>query len=467
MLQDCTMVIGERYRLLQTLYYGGMSEVVLAFDEQAHRQVAVKLVASDSPEYSLRLQREVAILRALAHPHILPLLDDGCTGAYCYLVMPYMRRGNLRERLARQTMTQQEAGNMLAQLAGALQCAHEHGIVHRDIKPSNVLLDTSDEVYVYLADFGLAKTLDVETGITQPGCLIGTPHYMAPELAEMPYSIHSDIYALGILLYQMLTGRLPFTGTDALAICWKHAQEPPLPPSSLNPHISRAVEQVILRALDKNPQHRFPDAQAMALAYTQALIGGGRQDVFPDPVTLSLPTIQVVQRKRDESRAAYKRRWLYGSWQARKKITVSLSMLVLMALPLSLGLLLGKDFTHSSSPVLDSDAVSGNAMAPAAMSQGKPAQAGDGDVTRQTGTTIDAHVALPRVVSGNRPGYTPPLPAGVTVAVRSGPAKSPGHLRGSHSSKAGHKIRAKKGKRGQKAVPRGNKKHPMRRKRGH
>ncbi|HZU67803.1 MAG TPA: serine/threonine-protein kinase [Ktedonobacteraceae bacterium] len=447
MLEDCTMVIGGRYRLLQALHQGGMSEVFLALDEQERRQVAVKLVASDSQEYSRRLQREIAILRALAHPHILPLLDDGCTGAYCYLVMPYMRRGNLRERLARETMTQQEAGNVLAQLAGALQCAHEHGIVHRDIKPSNVLLDTADEEYVYLADFGLAKTLAVETGITQPGCLIGTPHYMAPELAEMPYSIHSDIYALGILLYQMLTGRLPFTGTDALAICWKHAQESPPLPSALNPHISQAVEQVILRALDKNPRQRFPDAQAMTLAYTRALTGDNRQGALPDPVTLSLPPVQVIQHSREESRAVHKGPWLHGSWQARRKRTLSLSMLVLIALPLSLGLLLERDFAHSSSSLLDNDAVAGNAIA-SSMSQGKPAHAGN-DATQQPDKTIDAGAGLPRA-----------KPA-VTFVMPSGPAKSPGHVRGFHPAKAvpksGHRSHAGTGKHRRKDAPRGNK----------
>src|SRR5437763_10695724 len=157
--------------------------------------------------------------------------------------MPHIQRGTLRERLAKGPLTQEEVGSILEQIASALQFAHDHGILHRDIKPSNILL--KDERHIYLADFGLAKGIKENTTITQSGGLIGTPEYMAPELAEEPATTSSDIYAVGILLYQMLTGRLPFKGSTLLSIYWKHIKEQPVPPSLLNPAISYPVEQVI------------------------------------------------------------------------------------------------------------------------------------------------------------------------------------------------------------------------------
>ncbi len=273
------ILISGRYRLLKRLRRGGMSEVFLALDEQEQRQVALKIVMNSDADCIKRLQREVQILRSLSHPHILPLLGDGVSGSFYYQVMPYMERGNLRERLAQGKLTPQEVGIILHQLTDALSWAHTRGIIHRDIKPSNILLDTDDVNHIYLADFGIAKILEQGSDITQTGILIGTPEYMAPELAEKPESASSDIYATGILLYQMLTGRLPFTGTTPLAVCWKHIKEQPTSPSSLNPEISPAIERVILRAMHKNPRLRFADASALSLAYANALNG---IDEMPD-----------------------------------------------------------------------------------------------------------------------------------------------------------------------------------------
>src|SRR5579872_3866906 len=296
------ILISNRYRLLKRLRRGGMSEVFLAFDEQTQQQVAIKVVTDSEPECIQRLQREVAILRKLSHPHILPLLGDGISGPYYYLVMPYMQRGNLRERLARGKMTQEEAGSILSQLADALSYAHRQGIIHRDIKPSNILLDTTGANQVYLADFGIAKILEAGSDITQTGCLVGTPEYMAPELAEKPESASSDIYALGVLLYQMVTGQLPFSGTNPIATYWKHIKEQPASPSSLNPEILPASEQVILRALNKDPRRRFPDSQAMSLAYTNALNGGEVEQFFalsvnPTADLPALPPPSIAVRK--------------------------------------------------------------------------------------------------------------------------------------------------------------------------
>lgn len=323
------ITISQRYRLLERLRQGGMSEVYLAVDEQRQRQVALKLVhASTDTDCLKRLQREIRILRSFSHPSILPVLDDGEFEGYHYLVMPYMKRGNLRERLMRGRLTQEEAGVIMGQLADALSYAHARDIVHRDIKPSNVLLDDEDEQRVYLADFGLAKTLDGGSDITQTGMLIGTPEYMAPELAEQPESVSSDIYALGILLYNMLTGRLPFTGTTPLAIYWKHIQEVPLPPSSHNPALSPEIEAVILHALEKDPIHRFTSTQAMKQAYDEALQGHLE---LTDMRTLLLASVEL--------------RRLRGHAPVRARVVLqkgaaAVAAFVLLVLPLSLGFML-------------------------------------------------------------------------------------------------------------------------------
>ena len=239
----------KHYTILSRLARGGMSIIYLAHDEQ-QRTVAIKVVSGGNDEYAARFQHEVAALQALGHEYILPVIDYGEHGLWHYCVMPYIEGGTLRERLAQGPLSQQEAGEVLAQVASAVQFAHDHGILHRDIKPSNILM--KDKQHVYLADFGLAKGVEEVSDLTLTGCLMGTPDYMAPELAERPATTSSDIYALGVVLYQMLTGSVPFKASTPMAVYYKHIQEQPLPPSQINPAISPQVEQVVLRALEKN-----------------------------------------------------------------------------------------------------------------------------------------------------------------------------------------------------------------------
>jgi serine/threonine protein kinase len=289
----------DRYAIQRRLARGGMSNIYLAHDEQQHT-VAIKVVNSGNTDFVERFRHEVAALKALQHKHILPVLDHGEHGSWHYCVMPYIKNGTLRERIARGPLTQVEAGKILAQLASALQFAHDHGILHRDIKPSNILLkDEENGQHVYLADFGLAKGVEEASDLT----LIGTPEYMAPELADGPALTRSDIYALGIVLYQMLTGSVPFKASTPMAVYCKHIQERPLPPSLLNPAISMQVEQVVLRALEKNPQDRFKTVQEMADAYAQALTASARQTkmllqesafLTPSELRLAAPTLRVI-----------------------------------------------------------------------------------------------------------------------------------------------------------------------------
>jgi serine/threonine protein kinase len=320
----------NHYHLQHSLGRGGMSEVYLATDQRSQQEVAIKLVNSSHMEYSERFQREVKTISTLTHSHILPAFDHGQHGSWHYLVMPYIKQGTLRERLTKRPLSLEEAGEVLEQVVDALQFAHDHGIIHRDIKPSNILLQ--DEHYVYLADFGLAKTLwtEGENEITQTGYVIGTPEYMAPELVEQPANTGSDIYALGILLYEMLTGRTPFKGSTPIATCWKQLQEQPTRPSILNPAIARPVERVILRALEKDPQCRFPSARALLQAYKRSL----RAAEQPETILVSLATSDHVDTPPLHAVIAQRANGIFSS---RKPIAVPAILLLLLSLSLSLG----------------------------------------------------------------------------------------------------------------------------------
>ncbi|HTI15245.1 MAG TPA: serine/threonine-protein kinase [Dictyobacter sp.] len=259
-----------RYRLKQLLGQGGMAVVYLARDETLFRDVAIKIVPQNNLQELARFRREAETIGPLAHDHILPVFDYGEQAPWHYLVMPYINHGTLSDRLKTHgPLSLQDAGILLTQVASALQFAHEHNILHRDIKPSNILL--RDDNYAYLADFGIAKDVSQASDLTQTGMIIGTPDYMAPELLEGSASPGSDIYALGIVLYQMLTGKVPFKGSTLLSTLQKHAQEQPMPPSLLNAAIPPAIEQVILTALAKDPRHRFANANTFAQAYQRAL----------------------------------------------------------------------------------------------------------------------------------------------------------------------------------------------------
>src|SRR5258708_25315414 len=253
-----------RYSLEERLGHGGMSDVYLGYDERMQRKVAIKVVGSRHSDYIEGFQREAEAISTLEHAHILPAYDYGEQGVGHYRVMPYIDHGTRRERLLQGPLSLEETGVILEQIAGALQFAHDQGIIHRDVKPSNILL--RDNHYAYLADFGLAKSLEEGSTITQTGNLLGTPEYMAPELAEGPATTSSDLRALGILLYQMLTVQLPFTGETPISVYWKQIRDDPPPPTQINPVIPRAVERVILRALEKPPGQRNQSANELVQA---------------------------------------------------------------------------------------------------------------------------------------------------------------------------------------------------------
>ncbi len=253
------------YRLIKQLDQGGMSTVYLGYHIYKRAFVAIKVVDSYSANLKL-FYREMEIMQALEHEHIVPCLDAGQDGRYHYLCMPYLRGGTLEDKLTEGLPTLEEACIVLEQLASALAYIHSLGLLHRDIKPANILFDHANNLY--LTDFGIVSWLGEKPGYD--GHMMGTPHYVAPEIFEGYMDVRSEVYSVGILLYQMLTGYVPFDGTSD-SICLQQWKSQPLAPSLLNPSLPHSVERVILRALEKDPCHRYQRIEDLLYAFQKAL----------------------------------------------------------------------------------------------------------------------------------------------------------------------------------------------------
>jgi serine/threonine protein kinase len=260
-----------RYELRRLIAQGGMSEVFLGYDRRVRRRVAVKVLYGSDEPFVRRFEREALAVGTLSHDHILPLYDFGEQRPWYYLVMPFVEGGTLRDYLCkRERLTLDEAGSLLEQIASALQYAHNHGVIHCDVKPSNILLRLDG--HAYLVDFGLAKAKVDADAHPHSGTGIGTPEYMAPEQADGINDHRGDIYSLGIILYQMLTGHVPFTADSPMAVTLKHLQLPPPRPSLINEDIPQDIEELILKALAKRPEERYQEISDFSSAYKQALL---------------------------------------------------------------------------------------------------------------------------------------------------------------------------------------------------
>ncbi len=277
-----------QYRLLSPLKKGGMSSVYLGYDIHTGLRVAIKIVDNYSP-YLEHFYREIQIMQSLQHDCIIPCLAAGRCGVYHYLVLPYLGSGTLEDLIEEQPLTLEEADIVLEQLTSALAHIHSRGVFHRDIKPSNILFD---EAYkFYLADFGIASLRGEK--VLHNGHVMGTAQYIAPEIFDGQLDERSEVYAVGILLYQMLTGRLPFDGESQWKICLQHKEEKPLSPSFYNSSIPRSVEQVILRALEKDPGRRFQTMEELYRAYQKAL-----RPSFSNQLSASLRSVgQQIRRQ--------------------------------------------------------------------------------------------------------------------------------------------------------------------------
>src|SRR5689334_23138312 len=262
--------VADRYRLERELGAGAMATVYLAHDVRHDRQVAVKILKPElgavlGPE---RFLSEIRVTANLQHPNLLPLFDSGATAGLLYYVMPYIEGETLRARLERETqLPVDDVVRLTTLIAGALDYAHERGVVHRDLKPENILLQAGQPV---IADFGIALAVAQAGGsrITETGLSLGTPHYMSPEQAtgDRVIDARSDQYALGAVAYEMLTGEPPHTGATAQAIIARLMTDKPRTIRSTRGSVPVSMDEAIARALAKSPADRFPSCGAFAKA---------------------------------------------------------------------------------------------------------------------------------------------------------------------------------------------------------
>jgi hypothetical protein len=273
-----------------------MAAVYKARERESGRMVAVKILSpqvAENPLFLQRFRREARVVKGLHHPHIVPVEDFGEVGDYAYIVMPYLQVGSLADRLAQGPLSPPEGGRVMAQITGALANAHQQGIVHRDVKPSNILLD--DQGNALLADFGLAQIHDASISLTG-SALLGTPAYVSPEQVRGdPVDARSDQYSLGIVLYQLTTGQLPYEAETPMAVLLKQVNEPMPRPRLVNANIPESVERVILKATAKDPDDRFDSMEFFNAAFQASLAHALNPRMNPAP-TIPLPPSASLPR---------------------------------------------------------------------------------------------------------------------------------------------------------------------------
>ena len=311
-------MVDERYRLERKIGSGGMADVWLAEDTELDRNVAIKILHdrfAQDKEFVQRFQREAQAAAGLQHPNVVGIFDRGVFDDTYFIAMEYVDGPSLKD-LVRGGMGTQDAINFTRQILNAARFAHRKGIIHRDLKPQNVLID--DEGRARVADFGIARGGE-NSDITATGSVMGTAQYLSPEQAQgKPTTPRSDIYSIGVILYEALTGRVPFEGDSAVAVALKQVSEAPRRPSAINPDVPPALDAVVMRALAKDPEARFKDADA----FLKALDAAERapetpraQDtaayaaVSPEGET-DIPGEEEEYGEYDEDRRRRRRRWI-------------------------------------------------------------------------------------------------------------------------------------------------------------
>jgi serine/threonine protein kinase len=272
-MEDLTGKQFGHYQIVAPLGEGGMAAVYKAYQPSMERYVAIKVLPRHmvtSEEFVLRFRREAKLLAQLQHPHILSVFDYGEADGYPYIVMPFVQGGTLSELIQKRSLSLADVRRIITQLGSALSYAHARGMIHRDIKPSNVLIDESNNCL--LTDFGLARMVEASIKITTSGTVMGTPAYMSPEQgAGSQIDPRSDIYSLGIILYEMVTGRVPYEAETPVAVVFKHIQDPLPSARKLNPNLPESLELILLKALAKNPDDRYQTAEDFVQAIQKAL----------------------------------------------------------------------------------------------------------------------------------------------------------------------------------------------------
>ena len=349
-------VLGDRYQLIRKIGEGAMGEVFEAEHVLLHRKVAVKLlqrrIAAD-PEARARLQREARSTTGLAHPNVVDTIDFGFAEGQAFLVMEWLDGENLEVRMTRGPLDIATALDIAAQACAGLTAAHDRGVIHRDLKPANLFLtrDHHGELLLKVLDFGIAKLALHETKLTATGVLIGTPNYMAPEQAEgQPIDARTDIYAMGVILYEMLTGTVPFLGETPLAVLHQHTSRLPILPSARAPDrgISDALDMLVMRCLSKLPDDRFTTMHELAAAIAQirgtvapaGLVTRGSPSAPSAPSALDAPnvapTVAIRARTHDAADdsllavAGAPRRWIVPVVLAGLALTATVVVIIVI-----------------------------------------------------------------------------------------------------------------------------------------
>jgi beta-lactam-binding protein with PASTA domain/predicted Ser/Thr protein kinase len=300
-------IVDSRYRVLGRIGGGGMADVWLAEDAHLQRRVALKVLHRrylQDPEFVARFQREAEHAAGLQHPNIVSVFDRGQDGDVNYIAMRYVEGPTLKELIDR-GLTSDQAVALVRQVLEGARFAHRNGIVHRDLKPQNVIVDEEGKAVV--TDFGIARAGVSE--ITQTGSVMGTPHYLSPEQAQgFEVTPVSDLYSIGVILYEALTRRVPFEGESAVAVAMKQVSQVPQRPSSVNPQVSPALDAVVMRALEKDPGQRFQSADAFIAALDAALrdpgAGQGTAAFAAAPPVVAEEVAPLEDKKRNW--------WLWG-----------------------------------------------------------------------------------------------------------------------------------------------------------
>jgi serine/threonine-protein kinase len=286
-------LVGQRlgqYRIEARVARGATSTIYKAYQDKLDRYVAIKVLSPhfiDEPGFLDRFYQEARAVARLDHPNILPVYDFDQVGEIVYLVMKYVDTGTLRH-VMRGPLDLAYTIEIATQVGLALGYAHRQGVIHRDVKPGNILI--ADNNWALLTDFGLARILETNQRLTRTGVGVGTPEYMSPEQAQGKAADgRADLYSLGVMLYEMLAGHLPFESESGIAVAMKHVSEPVTPPRNYRPDLLPAVEQVILKALEKDPDRRYLTAEAMLAALTRAATPALPPAAFEQPLAAPIP----------------------------------------------------------------------------------------------------------------------------------------------------------------------------------
>jgi hypothetical protein len=330
MLEISEKTIGK-YLIIERAGHGGMSAIFKALDTVTHKTVALKILSAAmaaDPTFKARFAREIEVLRSLDHSHILPIVDYGEFRGLPYIVMPFYTHGTLKDMMEKGVPL--NAGiRIIKQISEALEYAHGLGITHRDVKPSNILLDQNGNAV--LSDFGIAQMSDASLSLTGSG-LIGTPQYMSPEQCRgKKISGASDQYSLAVVLYEMVTGRTPFDAETPMALMLHHLNDPIPNPRDINKNVPEVVEEVLLKALSKDPGDRYPSVGAFKQAFLEAAT----------PLAMGLTPFAIRMRKLRYRIRRTRQRFnkfmddLRASPTFRRTVRIGLTFAIFLAIPIA------------------------------------------------------------------------------------------------------------------------------------